>query len=303
MKNLRKWLKGFGFMLTGAVVFGIVALPFAPPHPAGGPLPEDAPVKREEPRTEPSETRIKVRFVTVKADKPRTATKSEAKAPAKATAPAVATARTPKTPPPPKTTRRTERERHEDAAKSGAHTYAFRQQLAEKGKRALGSHGERIGTFPNIAIDTSMHLASGEYIAAMRRIGGRFGVVNLNTDSLVALLDIRAGRLEPLRSLSGMSPKSRFLEGEAWVEPYLEQARREHGPGRYRVALLLPMNVDHYIAGAVEDALGRDGIATRDVDSISGWYRRSGASLAMELRDLRFRNGSRRRVNITIQLG
>lgn len=287
MIRYRTALVSIGFMFVGAVCFGLLALLMLPLPPGTiKPGQPQAKVEVEQIKEESnlSKVNMKVKFVKAKPEQ------AEAQKTVKKITQATQTRK---------------QNKYQSAEKKATTplSYKYKKQLADRGKAALGNKGQMIDSFPDIRITTDKHLSSREYIRAMQGLGGEFGIMDRYTDRLVSLIDFRGEQITPVNNLSGVSPKARFIKEEHWVEKYIIQARREHGPGKYQVILLIPMNLDHYIAGAIEDALGRSKIATKDVESLSGWYRKSGTSLAMELRELRMKNGKRQKVNINLKLG
>ena len=183
--------------------------------------------------------------------------------------------------------------------------YAYAKKLTMKGKRLIGTKGQKIGAFPAITIDNEKHLSTREYVQAMLGIGARFTVLEVNSRRFAGDIDFRHERLVPFKGLDGMSPKTRFVKGEAHdsMDRYIRQARDRRGGGKYVIALLLPLEIDHYVAGAIADALVRKGIATNDVSELSGCYRKDDGTISMEIETVHIKGGNTLPINIRLRLG
>ncbi|WP_415712904.1 hypothetical protein [Maridesulfovibrio sp.] len=297
MSGIKKWGIFCGSAVVGILICLTIAILLAE-NPETYPKKTakiDPPKQEEEEKTEPKIIKIAVRFV-----KPEP--KKDQQEPKKKT-----TVKKVKVDTKDKEQKKTAAKPKQVKQKKGKApaelAYKQDKKLKAKGRKAIGLHGEKMDSFPEISLEYSKSISTMQYIRSMEQIGGVFGVVNMRTDTLVALIDYKGRQLKSRVRLPGMSPKARYIQGDPAVRPFINMTEKLRGPGKYCVVLLLPMSVDHYIAGAVKDALTKSGLKTGDVASISGSYRLSGGTLSMSLRRLELKNGKDKPINFKLRLG
>lgn len=100
------------------------------------------------------------------------------------------------------------------------------------------------------------YFESPEFFSAMARLGCRFYIENQATDKLVAGIDTETGQFAPIGSIQGLSPRKRLISVDSTVEQYLDSTEKTYGQGEYQLIMMVPLKLDYYLIGAMEDAVG-----------------------------------------------
>lgn len=183
-----------------------------------------------------------------------------------------------------------------------AMSYTQTSALSSEGKRLVGKNGQKIGSFPCIIANYRKYLGIHGYLKSMAALGGRFFVLNTGSTYIEAEIDVANKRLVDKGSLAGLSPRSRLIEGEPVIADYLRLAKRKFGMGNYTVILLLPMEIDHYIIGAINNSIEVLGKNIKEFSTFQGVYVRRNKDLDLGIYEGTLKTGAKQRLNISIKL-
>ena len=180
----------------------------------------------------------------------------------------------PKRPAPPRPPRRPE------APKPAVQEVAPTPQLLGRGQALLTE-----GRFPGLTAHYRATLGFAGYAEAMRRLGGRLFVRDLQARQLRAEIDLPGNRLLPvdLRSLAELSPRSRDLSEEPALQPFVRAVQEGHRGGPYGVVLLVPVAVDGFVLAGIERILQQRGFTPDGFVSFEGRYQRRGQDIVLEI--------------------
>lgn len=119
---------------------------------------------------------------------------------------------------------------------------------------------------------------------AVREAGAGVFVGETERERLVAEVDVENGGLRPLRaSLNGLATgRPRRLRDPA-AEPFLQQARKELGPGAYELFLFFPEQTEKRLVHALSEHLSAKGMAVAGVAHLRGRYRLQSERLRLVL--------------------
>ena len=180
--------------------------------------------------------------------------------------------------------------------------YIKAKSLVDSGKQFLGENGLKIGSFPVINVNYRKFLGINEYLKEMQRIGGRFYIMDLRTGTIINRVDFAQKQLVPKGSLGGLSPRSRLVEKEPSMNRYIKNAENKYGKGNYAVILLLPLKIEQYIIGAMNDAVSRQDFDIKMFSSFNGLYIKKNKILYLGINKGILKNRTKKPLNISIAL-
>lgn len=183
-----------------------------------------------------------------------------------------------------------------------AMSYVQTSALSSEGKQLVGGNGQKIGSFPCIVANYRKYLGIHRYLKSMAALRGRFFVLNTASNHIEAEIDFDNKRLVDKGSLAGLSPRSRLIEDEPVITDYLRLAKRKFGMGNYTVILLLPMEIDHYIIGAINKSIKALGKNINEFSTFEGVYVRQNRDLDLGIYKGTLKTGAKQRLNISIKL-
>lgn len=181
-------------------------------------------------------------------------------------------------------------------------SYAQTSALSSQGKQLVGKNGQQMGSFPCIVANYRKHLGIHGYLKSMAALGGRFFVLNTTSTHIEAEIDFDNKRLVAKGSLAGLSPRSRLIDAEPVIADYLRMAKRKFGMGNYTVILLLPMEIDHYIIGAINNSIEALGKNIKEFSAFQGVYVRRNRDLDIGIYEGTLKTGAKQRLNVSIKL-
>lgn len=182
-------------------------------------------------------------------------------------------------------------------------TFAPSAAIVKAGANLTGKKGEKIGAFPQIVADYNAKLGINRYMAAMNAMGGRFYILDKQLGKIKCRIDVANQTLVPKGSLWGLSPRSRAVNNEPALAPLLEQARKEYGAGDYGIILLIPLNVDQYLIGALDKGMRQLNRNLKNISMFKGYYAQRGNELYLNVQSANMKQGSRLPLNFIIRLG
>lgn len=180
--------------------------------------------------------------------------------------------------------------------------YIKAKSLIDSGKQFLGKNGLKVGSFPVINVNYRKFLGINEYLKEMQRIGGRFYIMNLRTGTIADRVNFAQKQLVPKGSLEGLSPRSRLIEKEPSMSKYIKNAENKYGKGNYAVILLVPLKIEQYIIGAINDAASRQGCDIKMFSSFNGLYIKKNKILYLGINKGVLKNNDKKPLNISIAL-
>jgi len=180
--------------------------------------------------------------------------------------------------------------------------YTHKKVFVDKGKELLGEKGKKIGFFPEIKVNYRKYLGITKYLTVMNSLGGKFYIINMGTGQIAARIDLDARKLSLQKKLAGLSPRSRLIEDEPSLFKYIDAAKVEFGKGDYEVILLLPLEIDHYIIGALSDITKNLGNDIMQFSSFCGVYVLKGNDLFLGIYKGKFKNGKMKHLNASMKL-
>ena len=180
--------------------------------------------------------------------------------------------------------------------------YLPKPNLMNKGKRMIGEKGQKIGTFPDIVVDYKRHLGVAGYLSAMNRLGGRFYILDQDRGKIVARIDNTLGNIESRGSFWGLSPRSRQVSQEPVLDKYIQQAKERYGPGSYSVILLIPLKIDQYLIGVIDDAVRKSGRTIKDFSSFYGVYSLNKGRMFLWIYEARLKSGAKTPFDLSVEI-
>jgi len=180
--------------------------------------------------------------------------------------------------------------------------YTRSKSYINKGRASLGKRGQKIGSFPEIKANYRKHLGINGYLTAMERLGGSFYILNMDTGDIAAQIDTRNRALSLKKNLSGLSPRSRLIENEPTLFQYIKIAQNAFGNGNFAVILLLPLEIDHYIIGALSDTANKIGEDIKNFSTFYGVYVMRGRDLYLGIYKGRLKSGHIKKLNVSLRL-
>ena len=97
-----------------------------------------------------------------------------------------------------------------------------------------------------------------------------------------------------------MSPRSRQVSQEPVLDKYISQAKDRFGPGNYSVILLVPLKIDQYLIGVIDDAVRKTGRSIKDFSSFHGVYSHKNGRVFLWLYEARLKSGIKKRFDLSV---
>jgi hypothetical protein len=176
------------------------------------------------------------------------------------------------------------------------------RNMVDQGSAMIGDKGQKIGSFPDIVVDYTKHLGIKGYLSAMEQLGGRFCILDQARGRIVAQIDHKEKRVLPRRSFKGLSPRSRQVARDPLLDRYIQQAQLRYGSGNYAVILLVPLKMDQYLIGVLDDAVTQSGKSIRDYAGFYGVYSQQKGGMFLWIYEARLKSGATERFDLSIRI-
>lgn len=170
-----------------------------------------------------------------------------------------------------------------------------------KGRKIAGDNGQMIGSLPPISAKYQQTLGFQAYASSMNKIGGRFFIIDEVKGEILCGLDLKNEKLTSTGNLFGLSPRSREVD-EPQLNEYLVAAKNEYGLGHYKTILLLPLEIDHYIIGAISRTLETKRLEINEFKKFDGVYVKKDDNFYLGIYKGHLKDGTNHSLNISIAL-
>jgi hypothetical protein len=174
--------------------------------------------------------------------------------------------------------------------------YEKKLALVDAGKKLIGDNNEKIRGFPVIIAghDRSCIDTPG-FFAALAKLGCQFYIYDKKKDIFISKVDT-AGKSQVSKrsfkqvldlllaefglkqmvskeSFKGLSPRRRPFSLDATVESYITSAEQKYGPGDYQLTLMVPLEMDQYLIGALQDVARKKDTQIKEFWCFYGTYK------------------------------
>jgi hypothetical protein len=172
------------------------------------------------------------------------------------------------------------------------------KKLIERGRELAGKDGVRLGSFPGLTAEFRETMGWAAYWLTMKRVGARFFIYD-GVEGRI-LCELKASSCHPIRSFSGLSPRSRDVT-------HLPEARAiidKLAPGKgNRLILLLPMKVDHIILAAQEKVADSNRLRLQNFSRFYGVYHLRQGNLVLRITGGHLTSGQNFPMVVEVNLG